>query len=193
MILALQQRTSTALAQLRLRHSGVLVSRSAKFFGQPIVTREKGATIVIGARAVLSSTSKTTALGVRGPVILRCLTSEAMINIGEDTGLSGTVICAAASVKIGRRCLVGADCMIFDTDFHNLEPDNRRYSRPDWPNISKGVLIEDDVFIGARSIVSKGVRIGRGSIIAAGSIVTKDVPDYSVYGGAPATLLRMIR
>lgn len=180
---------STVIATKRLRLLGVEVGRATVFHGQPVVTQARGGSIRIGERAVLTSRSKDTALGVRSPVILRTLAPGARIAIGDDSGLSGTVICAALSVTIGSRCLIGADCMIFDTDFHNHAPDNRRYSAPDWPTISAPVVIEDDVFIGTRCIIAKGVTIGRGSIIAAGSVVVRDVPHNSIVGGSPAKFL----
>lgn len=52
------------------------------------------------------------------------------------------------------------------------------------------VIIEDDVWIGAHAIILKGVRIGTGSVIGAGSVVTRDVPPYSVYTGAPSQRIR---
>jgi acetyltransferase-like isoleucine patch superfamily enzyme len=94
-------------------------------------------------------------------------------------------------VEIGERVLIGADVLIFDTDFHNLEPE-RRHAPPDWARISKRVVIEDDVFIGARSIVMKGVSIGKGAIIGAGSVVTADVPPFMIAAGSPARILGSI-
>ena len=135
---------------------------------------------------VLVSDAAGTALGVRAPTILRCLSDEALLEIGADCGLSGSVICSAQSVRIGARCLIGADVMILDTDFHNHEAKGRRYSSPRWKDISKPVTIGDDVFIGARSLIGKGVSIGDGAIIAAGSVVTGPVPAYAIYGGVPA-------
>ena len=113
---------STTVAHHRLRRLGVCVGEGVVFHGQPIATLSPHGVIKIGDRAVLTSVSEATALGVRSPVILRCMTADAVIEIGEDCGLSGTVVCAAISVTIGQRCLFGADCMIFDTDFHNLAP-----------------------------------------------------------------------
>ena len=129
-----------------------------------------------------------TALGVRAPVILRALVDGAVLSVGDDTGLSGTVICSAVSVEIGARCLIGADVMIFDTDFHNHEAQGRCHGKPRWKEISDPVRIGDDVFIGARCIVTKGATIGVGSIIAAGSVVTRNVPDYSIAAGIPAKI-----
>jgi acetyltransferase-like isoleucine patch superfamily enzyme len=55
---------------------------------------------------------------------------------------------------------------------------------------SKGIIIEDDVWVGAKSIVLDGVLIGKGSVIAAGAVVTKSVEPYSVVGGNPARIIK---
>ena len=57
--------------------------------------------------------------------------------------------------------------------------------------LSKGsIIVEDDVWIGARTVILSGVRIGQGAIIAAGSVVTKDVEPYSIVAGNPAKLIK---
>ena len=57
---------------------------------------------------------------------------------------------------------------------------------------SKGsIVIEDEVWIGANSLILSGVNIGKGAIIAAGSVVTKNIEPYSIYGGNPAKLIKM--
>ena len=55
------------------------------------------------------------------------------------------------------------------------------------------ILIEDDAFIGARSIILKGVTIGKGSIIGAGAVVTRNVPEYSIVAGNPAKVIGDVR
>ena len=52
------------------------------------------------------------------------------------------------------------------------------------------VVIEDDVWVGSRVIILKGVTIGRGSVIAAGSVVTRSIPPYSICAGVPARVLK---
>ncbi len=168
------------------------IGEGSRFIGLPIFSQKTSGSITIGKRASVVSRSEATALGVSRPVILRCLTSEAKIVIGDDCGLSGTVICAATSVTIGHRCLIGADVTIFDTDFHPHDPQGRRYAKPDWASISAPVTIGADVFIGTRTIIQKGVTIGAGSIISAGSVVTKDIPAMCIAGGVPARELRKI-
>jgi acetyltransferase-like isoleucine patch superfamily enzyme len=115
----------------------------------------------------------------------------AQITIGDETGLSGTTICAVKSVSIGKRCLIGADVLITDTDFHPINMEGRRYKGAS-AAASSPIVIEDDVFIGARSIILKGVRIGSGSVIGAGSVVTKDIPANSVAAGNPARWIKAI-
>jgi tetrahydrodipicolinate N-succinyltransferase len=55
---------------------------------------------------------------------------------------------------------------------------------------TKDVIIGNDVWIGANAVILDGVVIGDGAIISAGAIVNKDVPDYSIYGGVPAKLIK---
>ena len=57
---------------------------------------------------------------------------------------------------------------------------------------AEGIVVEDDVWIGAGAVITDGVRIGRGAVIAAGSVVTRDVPPYTVVGGAPARVIKAI-
>jgi carbonic anhydrase/acetyltransferase-like protein (isoleucine patch superfamily) len=184
----LRWRLSTAIARPLLRSKGVLLGVGVIFDGLPIVTGCAHGVISIGDRVVLAGCSAATALGVRSPVILRLMAPGARLTIGADTGLSGTAICAAISVQIGERVLIGADVMIFDTDFHNTQLE-KRHLNPDWMRISKPIIIGNDVFVGARSIVMKGVSIGDGAVIGAGSVVTCDIPPFSVAAGSPARVL----
>jgi acetyltransferase-like isoleucine patch superfamily enzyme len=188
----LRWRASTLLVYLRAWRSAVRIGEGCRFLGQPIWSVADRGSLRIGPRCTLVSDSSGTALGVSRPVILRCLAPGASIEIGADCGLSGVAICAASEIRIGARCLFGADSMIFDTDFHNHEPRGRRYAVPDWAAISKPVTIADDVFIGACAIVQKGVTIGHGAIVAAGSIVVHDVPPMTVVAGNPARVVKRL-
>ena len=187
-----RRRISTALARLTLNSDSIRVGRNVTFDGMPIVTGAEKGVITIGDRCFLISRPSGTALGVRGPVILRLLNRGASIRIGADTGISGAVICSAVSVSVGARCLIGADVMIFDTDFHDVERIDRRYAPPPWEKISKPVDIGDDVFVGARSTVLKGVTIGSGSVIGAGSVVGNDIPPRMLAAGVPARVIRRL-
>jgi maltose O-acetyltransferase len=58
------------------------------------------------------------------------------------------------------------------------------------PGDDRDVIIEDDVWVGTRAVILRGVTIGRGSIVAAGSVVTKSVPPYAIVAGCPAKVIK---
>jgi acetyltransferase-like isoleucine patch superfamily enzyme len=177
-----------ARGRLRLRRAGAEVGPGLRLHGLPIVGSVDKGSIRIGREVALCSRSEDTALGVSRPVVLRTLTPEARIAIGDGCALSGTAICAATSIRVGARCLFGADATVVDTDFHPLHPEGR-WQAPLSAAASRAVSIGDDVFIGARAIVLKGVRIGDGAVVGAGAVVTDDVPAYAVVAGNPARIV----
>ena len=91
-----------------------------------------------------------------------------MLVIGDGTVLdSGAEVIAWAGVTIGKRCYLGWDALVMDTDLHQIGSN---------PLVNKAVIIGDDVYIGCRAMILKGVTIGNGAMIHPGSIVTRDVP-----------------
>jgi acetyltransferase-like isoleucine patch superfamily enzyme len=105
----------------------------------------------------------------------------AVVRIGNGTYLNrNTLVVSNKLIEIGRACRIAWDVIIMDTDHHSVEGSVLE---------DKPVIIEDDVWIGCRSIILKGVHIGKGAVIAAGSVVTKDVPSRAVVGGVPARTL----
>ena len=110
----------------------------------------------------------------------------AELTIGDGTSINrGASICAQSSVRIGRNCGIGNDCLIFDTDFHEVDDRTRV---PD----AAPVTIGDDVWLAARCIVLKGVTIGDGAVVCAGSVVATNVPARALVGGNPARLIRRL-
>ena len=187
----LTQIVAGALGKRRLRAAGAEVAPSASIMGRPVVTRCEGSRIVIDEDVVLCSRSRWTALGVSHPVILRTLRPGAVLSIGRGTGISGGSFCAAISVQIGARCLIGADVLIADTDFHAIDASQRSGG---WDRIGCApVRIGHDVFIGARAVVLKGVQIGDGAVVAAGAIVTRSVASFTMVAGNPAAVIRTFR
>lgn len=175
-----------------LRITGVQIGNGTRLYGLPIVGLHSDSEIIIGIDCELCSHSESTYLGVNHPVILRTLRNGAAIVIGNNTGISGGVICAAVRVEIGNECLIGANVTISDTDFHPMKAHGRRYSKEMDEIAAAPVIIEDNVFIGTGAIILKGVRIGRNSVIGAGAVVTKDIPGNSIAAGNPAKLIKSI-
>ena len=109
----------------------------------------------------------------------------ATLRIGNGTYLNrNTVVVAKKLIEIGRNCRIAWDVVIMDSDLHPL---------PGKELESKEIMIEDEVWIGCRCIILKGIRIGTGAVIAAGAVVTKDVPPHTVVGGVPARILYDIK
>ena len=117
------------------------------------------------------------------------------IQIGNNVNLGFRPIIMATKSKIiiGDHVMFGPEVMIiggnhrYDFIGKFMDEINDSQKRPE---DDIGVIIEDDVWIGARVIVLDGVRIGRGSVIGAGSVVTKDIPPYSICAGVPARVLK---
>jgi maltose O-acetyltransferase len=111
------------------------------------------------------------------------------IEIGEHSGIGNHAqVQGTGGLTIGENVMMGPEVIII-TGSH-------RYDDATRPMILQGgylapVIIEDDVWIGARVIILANVRIGRSSIIGAGAVVAKDVPPFSVVVGNPAKVIRM--
>lgn len=190
---AVWHRIASPLHVRALRAAGISVGKGVSLIGGPIVSREgRSSSITIDDDVRLVSSSRWTALGAPTPIVLRTLSDGASIEIGARTGASGVQICAATSVKIGQRCLLGSGVRIFDTDFHYVDAVPRAGLPIPQSSLRHAVMIEDDVFIGAGAMILKGVRIGRGAVVAAGSVVTRDVAQMTVVAGNPAAFVRRV-
>jgi acetyltransferase-like isoleucine patch superfamily enzyme len=90
-------------------------------------------------------------------------------------------------VTIGADCLIASGCKFVDHD-HGTErrdlPMNQQAN-----GAETEIVLEPDVWLGANTVVLKGVRIGTGAIVAAGAIVTKSIDAYEIWGGVPARKL----
>lgn len=87
--------------------------------------------------------------------------------------------------------MIGNNCVIFDTDFHSSNYDER-IIRGNVNIPSKPIIIKEGAWIGGHSLVLKGVTIGKHSVIGAGSVVTRNVPDYQVWAGNPIKFIKEI-
>ena len=166
-----------AVLRARFYFRKTQLGRKVRLEGKPLV--HPFGKIIIADRCRFSAVMGGLELGT-GP--------EGTLEIGESTFINyGTSISATEHVKIGRDCNIGTYCIIMDNDFHRLEPE-RRNEKPD----SAPITIGDNVWLGGRVTVLKGVTIGDGSVIGAGSIVTKDVPARSLAVGSPAKVVRQL-
>lgn len=107
--------------------------------------------------------------------------------IGHDTGFA-----IMKEIRIGEHCYIAGGVTISDNDGHPINPKLRRENKPPVPESVKSVLIGNDVWIGRRAFILKGVEIGDRSIIGAGAVVTSDVPSDCVVAGNPAVLIKKL-
>ncbi len=118
---------------------------------------------------------------------------EGKLTIGNSVGMSSTAIICNHYIEIGDFVTIGGNTVIYDTDFHSLDPEIRKIKGLDKINAKHGkVTIKENVFIGAHSTILKGVTIGSNSVIGACSLVTKDVPDNEIWAGNPAKFIKKI-
>jgi acetyltransferase-like isoleucine patch superfamily enzyme len=140
---------------------------------------ERGTLITIGAHTRLYAFAVIKAVGGSGEVV-----------IGEHCHInSHCVLYSGNGIRLGNAVLIAPGVM--------LVPSNHAFARLDVPILHQGfmaskggIIIEDDVWIGANSVILDGVTIGRGAIIGAGSVVNRSVPANEIWAGTPAVFLR---
>ena len=106
------------------------------------------------------------------------------LQIGNYNYINGAIISASTKVVLGNNIKIGPQTMIMDSDFHDIYDHNKE-------GVSAEIILADNVWIGAKCTILKGVHIGEGAVIGIGSIVTKDVPANAIIGCEPAKLIRM--
>lgn len=130
------------------------------------------------------------------------------LSIGDDTHILpyAMIMTYGGEVSIGSHCTINPFCVLYGhggltignevriATHTIIIPANHIYEDPDIPIRlqgvrAEGVVIKDDVWLGAGVCVLDGVTIGQGSIVAAGGVVTKDVPDYAIVAGVPARII----
>lgn len=122
------------------------------------------------------------------------------VSVGDYTTIRGnSFIESTNQVRIGSYVMISNNCTIRDHNSHPTSPAKRKemclsgFSSPLWQNSlaeSAPIIIHDNVWIGEKVIILKGVTIGEGAIVATAAVVTKDVPPYSVVAGNPARIVK---
>lgn len=174
--------------KIKLLYPRVQLGQNVKFYGPIHLRIAKTASVLIGDNVIFRSSTAYNFVGINHPVSIY-VDEHAVLEIGKDCGFSGNSIFASDNIKIGMNCNFGGNANIWDTDFHPLDFEARR--RHDVSKIASAPIhIENDVFIGANSIILKGVTIGVRSIIGAGSVVTRSIPSDQVWAGNPARFIK---
>ena len=133
-----------------------------------------GNRVVVGAGSTVDSFVKMKFTGGSGDIV-----------IGPNCTInSGTVIYSGNGVVLGDGVAVAANC--------TFAPTNHEYQRRDVPIREQGyrpdkggIIVGDDVWIGAGTVLLDGASVGEGCVVAAGSVVRGHLESYGVYGGNP--------
>lgn len=172
---ALQYLLKRLLAPLALRGC-TRVGPGARVRGFPVVENEGGEIVIGRGFCVFSYLAKVQLYAGPG----------ARLEIGDDAFVNnGTTLSASQHIRLGDRVNIAPHCTLIDNDFHGTD-------RRDGPPKVAPIVLEDDVWLGTRVTVLRGVTIGRGAVIAAGAVVTKDIPPGVLAGGVPARVIRRL-
>jgi acetyltransferase-like isoleucine patch superfamily enzyme len=147
-----------------------------KSIGRTIIYNRQGI-IIVGKRTCIWPDVKMSLIKCNSDI-------TPTIKIGEYGNIGDrTQIHCGNAVEIGRYVAIAWEVNIIEYDYH---------AAGGGVPVPDPIKIEDEVWIGARSIITKGVTIGKGAIIGAGSVVTKDVPAYCLAVGNPAKVISSV-
>ena len=182
---------SSYFNRLLLTLNGVSYGKHCVIHGRLYLKLFPTAKVTIGDDLYFASGWNINALCVnkRGTIYA---THHAEITIGNNVGMSSTVIWCHHKISIGNNVKLGAGVILMDTDAHSIDYKKRRTPHTDYDKRAS-IVIEDDVLVGVNSIVLKGVTIGARSIIGAGSVVTKNIPQDCIAAGNPAQIIRYLK
>lgn len=180
----------TPFSKLLLFLNNVNFGKGLKFRGIPKIVVTRRGELTIGNFMSVNSGKNHNIIGRNQPTIFWV---EGKLKIGNHVGMSSTAIICNYDIEIGDYVTIGGNTVIYDTDFHSLDPFIRSNKSLDKLNAGFGkVTIEDNVFIGAHTTILKGVTIGKNSIIGAGSVITKNIPSNEIWAGNPAKSIKKI-
>ncbi len=154
-----------------------------------IKTTAKKTSIIIGEGTNINSSMRANPIGGHSRTILYTR-GEGKICIGKRVGISNTAIVSTASVTIGDDTNIGGGTVIYDTDFHSINAEDRLNG--DCRVKSAPVVIGSRVFIGGHCIILKGSTIGDNAVIGAGSVVSGNIPANEIWAGNPARMIKKI-
>ena len=193
-ILTVFNSSSIIYKRVKLSFWNVKYGKKMRIIGPLRIRKTYNSSIVIGQN-FLAISGFNSAIDTGHKNVLS-VTGGAKLVIHDYVGMTSTSIYCQNHVEIGSHVLIGADTIIMDTNFHSMDYQIRGTSKEGYQH--KGtintapVIIGDNVFIGTRCIINKGVNIGEGSIVAAGSVVVKDIPAWEVWGGNPAKFIKSL-
>ena len=164
--------------------------------GMPIIFNKGGARLKIGNNVTIKSSFLSNLVGLYSRTIIVTRAPGAIIEIGDNVGISGATIYARKGIFIGENTCIGGNCKILDNDFHPIEVEerNKLLNNPNGGDSElvqgKEIRIGRDCFIGCNSIILKGPVLGNGCVVGAGAVVCGKFEDNCVIAGNPAKVIK---
>jgi len=168
-------------AYLRMR--GAELGKNVRCNGFPHIKIRKGGGLIIGDDVMINAAPWANAHVIAGSTNF-FVAANAQLSIGNRSGLSGCRIVAMENIHIGEDVLIGGGCLICDSDMHEVPLGSGK------PVCTAPIKIGDKAFIGAGSMILKGVEIGEGAVVGAGSVVSRSIPPHTLAAGNPAKIVR---
>lgn len=167
--------------------------------GVPIIFNKKGATLKIGKNVSINSGFLSNLVGLYSRTIIVTRSSDAVIEIGDNVGISGATIYARKGIYIGDDTSIGGNTKILDNDFHPIDPGQRlQQMHSNHPGEmmdlipTKEIHIGKNCFIGCNSIILKGTVLGDNCVVGAGAVVSGEYENNCVIAGNPAHIIRRL-
>lgn len=178
----------TMLNKVFMLLKGVRFGRNMIVKGRIFIIND--GTCIIGDNVRINSRLSANPIGgdTQTNIVVR---KDAVLKIANNVALSNTTIFCDTSIVIEDDVMIGGSVKIYDTDFHPITYLDRKENWKESINASP-VVIKQGAFIGAHSIILKGLVIGTRSVVGAGSVVTKNVPDDEIWAGNPARFIKKI-
>lgn len=166
--------------------------------GIPVIFNKGGAKIKIGDNVTVKSSFLSNLVGLYSRTIIVTRAPKAIIEIGDNVGISGATIYARKGIYIGENTCIGGNCKILDNDFHPIDIEDRIRLSQDVhggdSNLipSREIHIGKNCFLGCNSIILKGTVLGDGCVVGAGAVVTGKFGDNCVIVGNPAKIIKRL-
>jgi acetyltransferase-like isoleucine patch superfamily enzyme len=159
-------------------------------YGIPVINVDLEGRFTIGKHFSFNSGKYFNMVGRQQPCYF-IVAKNALLSIDENVGMSSTAIVCHNRISIGKNVKIGGNTVIYDTDFHSLDPKYRNSYPESLTGVrTRPVIIKDGAFIGAHCTILKGVTIGVNAIVGAGSVVNQSIPDGQIWIGNPARYIR---
>lgn len=184
--------------KLAMKMTKVEYGKNLLLKGIPIIFNKGGAQLKIGDNVTIKSSFLSNLVGLYSRTIIVTRSPDAVIEIGDNVGISGATIYARKGIYIGANTCIGGNCKILDNDFHPIEAEQRNQllqstDGGDCELIpSKEIYIGRNCFIGCNSIILKGTVLGDGCVIGAGAVVSGQFDKDCVIAGNPARVIKRL-